>query len=114
MVYKTRPDDLCIPAVKLMWERTPLSAREIGLIVGTSRHVIVGLAYRRGWRSFTRGAPAPGKNKKPPVTLDQRLDALQAAMDAAMAEFGPRPAHSRRNASTDNFSVIPSPTTLAR
>lgn len=67
--------------MRALWEGSPeLTAAAIGERFGVSKSAVIGQADRRRWRP--RGAP-PG-----PVTstLFQRLDAINARMDAVIEE----------------------------
>lgn len=66
-----------------LWQDTELSASAIGAQLGTTKNTVLGLAHRRGWG--LRGVPLEPE----PTTLGQRMDALNATMDAVLRENPP-------------------------
>ncbi len=89
--WKTRPQ---IPAlgsgllkgredeVRLLWEDSGLSARQIAERMGVSKNVVSGIVSRRGWRT---------NNPQPALwrTMDERLAAIHAKLDRVLAETEP-------------------------
>lgn len=74
--------------IRLMWERTPRTAREIGAMHGTTKNAIIGLAWRRGWVRHVRSVA-------PDSTLWTRMSALERALEAVLRETRGRPSHRR-------------------
>ena len=78
-----------------LWEQTPMTAREIAALYGTTRNAVIGRAYRRGWRSYNSNITGPGgtvlpaseaRERRPVATTSGRMRALDARMDAVLAE----------------------------
>ena len=70
--------------VRRLWEDTPATAAQIAAQFNTTKNVVVGLAHRRGWTSFTEGT-----HHKVFETTLERMDRLDAAMDAVLRETEP-------------------------
>ena len=62
---------------RVLWETTDLTASEIAARFSEqmTKHVIIGVANRRGWKPRTKG--------KPPRTLFERLAELHEAFNKA-------------------------------
>lgn len=65
--------------IRQAWEETPDSAPQIAARFGLTKNAVIGMATRRQWIS----------DKHPRRTMNQRLDALTAAMNAVIAETQP-------------------------
>jgi hypothetical protein len=68
--------------IRRLWEETPASASQIGDQFGLSRNVVIALAAKHRWKSYTPGLGG----KQPPRTLAERLDALHDEMDRVLWE----------------------------
>lgn len=76
--------------IRHLWERTPMTAKEIGLKFGVSSSTIIGMAHRRGWTSFNPGHESASSK----TTTADRLDALHNSMDQLLkrcGKFRPQP-----------------------
>lgn len=73
---------LLIP-MQHLWEEAPeLSVTDIGKRLGVSKNTVIGQAHRRNWkRRRVTGSE--------PTTLHDRMDALDAALNAVLAETRP-------------------------
>jgi hypothetical protein len=68
--------------LRRLWEETPASAKQIGEQFGLSRNVVIALAAKHRWKSYTPGLGG----KPPPRTMFERLDALHDEMDRVLWE----------------------------
>ncbi len=66
-----------------LWETSGLTAAAIGAHFGVSKNTMIGVATRRGWVKKNCVVPA-----SEPITLMQRMDALDAAMQAVLRSCG--------------------------
>lgn len=74
-------------ALRHAWEETPMTAEQIARAFETTRGAVIGLATRRGWKSYngqgsngSQLAPGPAWEDR---TLDSRLAQLHREMDRA-------------------------------
>lgn len=67
-----------------LWEQTPMTAREIAALHGTTKNAVIGRAHRRGWLRY---------GSRPVTTMIDRMAALEARLAAVLAETAPRPEH---------------------
>lgn len=76
-----------VSEAKHLFEGGSETTAQIGARFGVSKNTIIGLARRRGWISGnkTRGGPRGPE----PSTLFQRMDALEAMMEAMLKENPP-------------------------
>jgi hypothetical protein len=75
--------------IRRLWEETPASASQIGEQFGMSRNVVIALAAKHRWQSYTsvRGG------KHGPRTMTERLDALHAELDRVLLQYRRQPRH---------------------
>ena len=79
-------DAVMLAEMRRLWEETKKPASEIGLLFGVTKSTVIGQAHRRGW------SPRVVFRTR---TLDDRMNALHAALDKVLAEtfgVGRRPA----------------------
>lgn len=83
MTWYTTFDPNLLRPMQQLWEQAPhLSAARIAERFDVTKNTVIGQARRRGWQPRRVTGPEP-------TTTIQRLDAINAKMDALLAEARP-------------------------
>ena len=83
-------NEAVLARMRELWDtRSDMSAAAIALELGVTKNVVMGRASRGGWSSREHlRSVGSGRDVGPePRTLFQRLDALDAALDAVLAQY---------------------------
>lgn len=80
---------LALDRMRELWEFSPMSASQIGAEMGVTKNTVIGHVYRKGWRKFGQRHPKANARALPTTTVFTRCDALEAALNAVLAETRP-------------------------
>ena len=82
---------LALDRMRELWEFSPMSAKDIGARLRTTKNTVIGRAHRGGWKRCA-GSPAhtcPPRGAFPISTVFTRCDAWNAFMDRVLEETRP-------------------------